>query len=139
MDGPQGLTEAAVVYAPGPSGGGLQWRAGPDGGRGPEGRLHHLLGDSIARDSPLVDMPNILDMTEGGNTVYKQTGWMRAGIRRWQQHAFNCDVPTGTIVVWLGSNDVYHKLNINFVSGVYGGNASDKQIVLDCHRVEPSD
>ena len=104
--------EAAPVcmFAPGAAAAAAAEEPGSvDGGDDPgvaSGRpLPLVLGDSIARDAPWRE--EVLCLAEGGNNWARQLKNLTRDLGRWDDTAKEEDRPKGTILLWLGSNDVY--------------------------------
>lgn len=89
--------------------------------RGPElppaPQLDLLIGDSLARDSPL--SRRVLSLAKGGNTASKEKECGEERLRRWVGQAKETGASLGEVFVWLGANDVYRA----------GGSAADLRAV----------
>ena len=64
--------------------------------------LKILIGDSIARDSPIARGPNMLSLARGGHSFSRQ-GCYLAEVER----AIDPNRDLHTIYIWLGGNDMY--------------------------------
>ena len=92
-------SRGAAGDATGSVGGGDDPRAAP-------GRpLHLVLGDSIARDAPW--RSDILCLARSGNNWRRQAERLERDLAQWRDVEITEDRPKGTVLLWLGSNDVY--------------------------------
>ena len=76
------------------------------------GRMHLLLGCSIARDAGLEvtdadDM--ILNLARGGNTWKKLSASLNNDFQRWRQAATAFGIELGHIIIWMSGNEAYDK------------------------------
>ena len=72
----------------------------------PARQLHLVLGDSIARDAPWrCDV--IVNLARGGNTWRRQADRLDEDLACWKAKAVAEGRPRGSVVMWIGSNDVY--------------------------------
>lgn len=102
--------EAAVWFAA---------NASPERPSGPPvvvcgGRLHLILGDSIAKRaafSACSPEDRILNRARGGATWSSLLGEVNQAIVSWRTAAAATGRTTGTAIIWLTGNDVYSKLS----------------------------
>ena len=78
----------------------------PDGNGG---KLHLLLGDSIARDAGIsVTSPNLmLNRVRGGDSWRRLCDRVATEMRDWRRAAAGYGVPLGNVVIWMTGNDIY--------------------------------
>ena len=76
------------------------------------GNVHLVIGDSIARDFPyrVVEPDRIVNVAEGGLTYRRLVKQIECDLAYWRQQITSYEVE-GTVVVWLGDNDVYPRRN----------------------------
>ena len=74
-----------------------------------DGRIHLLLGDSIARDAPVCVSPPdlLLRLEKGGHTWARLVDIIDENIDMWRRAASDYNRPLGRAMVWMTGNDVY--------------------------------
>ena len=79
--------------------------------RSPCGRMHMLLGCSIARDSQMnvVGDDLIFNKARGGETWSKLSRALPGLIAEWRRAASAFGVPLGSTIFWLSGNDAYER------------------------------
>ena len=77
--------------------------------RRPMGRLHLVLGDSMATGVRFTLGPNehVLNLAKGGNTWRRQRHLVEGDIRQWEEQAAKRQLGTGKVFIWLGGNEAY--------------------------------
>ncbi|XP_043194692.1 uncharacterized protein LOC122366463 [Amphibalanus amphitrite] len=75
----------------------------------PEGRLHLIIGDSLAVGLKFAVGAGdyILNLAIRGNTWNKERKRVREHVEQWRDSASDHNLSLGRIFVWLGGNDVY--------------------------------
>lgn len=85
---------------------------GPPAGDQPFGRVHLLLGCSIARDAGLEvgsEDDIVIDLTTGGNTWSRVASHLRDDLRSWRNAAVIFGLELGKIIIWLSGNEAYDR------------------------------
>ena len=96
---------------PNPDGLGVKVPKG-DPGKAPPGRIHLLLGCSIARDAGIgvEDGDLVLNRAIGGNTWAKVSSSLDEDLRLWREAADVFGMELGRVVIWLSGNEAYDRL-----------------------------
>ena len=86
---------------------------------GNNGKIHLLIGDSIARDSPIgVSAPDVLlRLVKGGHSWRRLAAEVEDSISSWKCAAEGHGHPLGSAVVWMSGNDLYPKRG-NLIAGM---------------------
>lgn len=96
---------------PNPDGLGVKVPKG-DPEKAPPGRIHLLLGCSIARDAGIgvEDGDLVLNRAIGGNTWAKVSSSLDEDLRLWREAADVFGMERGRVVIWLSGNEAYDRL-----------------------------